>query len=843
MKPSDYNYSFASLLVLAFVLALVAPFSQAKTVTKVEVVAPTYPRTITLPEGEVKIHMPQVLTWEKYETLVAWTVVEVIPTGSKKRWIGTVKLKAQSDIDFNERLVVIYNIEAVERKFHDDITPPASVLNIAKAAVSLKPRSVPLDVVLRALPADFQTSRAKPGPATQLKHDPPKIFVATKPTALMLINGEPIRASIANTQLEYVVNTNWDLFYDKDSERYYTLNGTTWQYSKSLLKPKWKTTTKLPDDLTKLPDDANWQAVKKHLPAKKTKAKPPKILVSFEPAELILIDGKPQFYPIKDSGIDYLTNSGSDVFRYDKHYYYLVSGRWFKAKKLKGDWEPVEDLPKAFARIPEQHAKSHVLAAVPGTPAARAALIEASIPRKANISPEAGAGINVVYDGEPRFVPIENTNMKRAANTQYQVIQVKDRYYLCHNAVWFTSTSATGPWEVATSVPDVIYTIPASDPAHNTTYVYVDQDPQPSTHITYAYTSGYYGYYPYGSTVVYGSGWYYPPYYYYNPYGYPAYWYYPPSYGYGSYYNPTTGRYGERAVAYGPYGGAAAGAVYNPRTGTYARGETVWDSDEVARSGYAYNPNTNAYAAGNMYYDFDDNEGWREGYVQRGDRWVYGETTLDGNTARTEFETARGATGTSTRVRNEDSITGSGTINYKDRSAQTASKIDSEGAQIDIKGDKGGTATITKEYGAEGAKGEITTADGRTAELQSQLTEQGRKTDITGAGGGRASTIVNQSGRTTVGKSQSGDLYAGRDGNVYKRNDQGNWSRYQNGSWQDVSRPQRPGSSPAVQNYSRSSSGLNRHYSARQQGVRNYGQYQSIRSSAGRMRSGRRGRR
>ena len=43
--------------------------------------------------------------------------------------------------------------------------------------------------------------------------------------------------------------------------------------------------------------------------------------------------------------------------------------------------------------------------------------------------------------------------------------------------------------------------------------------------------------------------------------------------------------------------------------------------------------------------------------------------------------------------------------------------------------------------------------------------------------------------RTTVGASDSGDLYAGRDGNVYKKDQGGSWQSYNNGGWNNVQQP------------------------------------------------------
>lgn len=763
--------------------------------------APSYPRILQLPEGKIEIQMPQIESWVDYERLTAWTVMKVTPTGSNKTWIGTAKFEANSDIDFDERLVVIHDIEVVESKFLDNEQPPAEVIQFARKAMSLEAKSVPLDVVLHALPDDFEIQKIGPEKTVQLKRDPPVIYTSTSPTALMVINGEPIKARVKGTGLEFVVNTNWDLFYHESSKYYYVLNGKSWQRSKSLSKAKWDNVTVLPTDFATLPANNNWQDVRKHVPAVKAKSKPQKILVSLKPAELIVTDGKPSFWRIADTGIEWATNTEADLFLHEGNYYYLVSGRWFNSSKFKGPWQTVESLPSGFAQIPHSHQKGHVLTSVPGTSAARAAVIEANIPRKASVSADAGKDLEVVYDGDPKFVAIETTSMQRAANTNFQVILLDGTYYLCHNAVWFSSDSANGPWLVATLVPSTIYSIPASDPAHNVTYVYVYQEPEQKihTHVTYAYTSGYYGHYsygyPWGVSIVYGTGWYYPPYYYYGSHGYPAYYHYPTSYGYGSAYNPATGRYAQRSVAYGPYGGVAATSVYNPRTGAYGRGNAVWDSNEVARSGYAYNPSSRTYAAGNMYYDFENKKGWREGYVQRDGNWAYAQQTADRNTVRTKLDTSRGTQAVSQKSRNSSN----------------------NGLAVD------------------------------------------RATAVSGGGGAKLATARNETGRVTAAQSKSGNLYAGQNGNVYKRNDNGQWSQYQKGEWGSMSNRALSGASTSsrrskstlsnstrnnsTQQYNRNKQNLNRQYNARQSGSRNYSQFKSMGGSTGARRSSFGGRR
>jgi hypothetical protein len=135
------------------------------------------------------------------------------------------------------------------------------------------------------------------------------------------------------------------------------------------------------------------------------------------------------------------------------------------------------------------------------------------------------------------------------------------------------STAPTGPWNVASSVPKEIYTIPPSSPVYNVTCVTQTQT-SPTT-VESDHTAGYLGMFLIGTavglTIAYGTGYYYPPYYYHPPYGYPIYRPYPATYGVGAFYSPYSGTYGVARGAYGPYGGVTGAAWYNPSTGRYGR--------------------------------------------------------------------------------------------------------------------------------------------------------------------------------------------------------------------------------------------------------------------------------
>jgi hypothetical protein len=321
--------------------------------------------------------------------------------------------------------------------------------------------------------------------------------------------------------------------------------------------------------------------------------------------------------------------------------YYLVAGRWFRAPGFEGPWTfATPSMPDDFQKIPLEHPRSRVLAAVPGTQQAAEAVLLAQVPQTARVNKKQLKAPEVAYQGEPKFQPIEKTAVQHAVNTDKDVFKVGDLYYMCYQGVWFMAKAANGPWEVASTVPKEIYQIPASSPAHNVTYVTVVEDDDDDEWVTFAAVAAYTGVMIAWGCAVWGTGYYYPPYWGWGggyPYYYPRY----PTYGYGASYNPWTGAYRRTAVAYGPYGGAGVTSRYNPRTGTYSRGAAAWGPYGARGYGEAYNPRTGAYGqtrqGSNVYGS------WGTTSVQRGDQW-----------AQTARVTNR-ATGTTTRATRTDS--------------------------------------------------------------------------------------------------------------------------------------------------------------------------------------------
>jgi len=564
--------------------------------------ASTYPREFKNSAGRVKVHHPIIANWENFKSLSGRTPLE-ITSNAGDTWIGSLSFEVDTVVHFQDRIVSLHHPRPVRWDF-DGGEPPREVIDLARAAVQNGSDKVALDYLLRSLPDDFKIPSAAKAPP-QLNSSPPRIVVSNRPMRLMLIDGPPSMVAIESTGLEYVINTDWDIFHHKASDNWYLLSDKSWQTNNMLSSGDWFPTTELPNDFETLKFNSNWPQVAEAIPphASKTPAVP--FTISYEPTELILVDGEAQLEEIPGTVLRYVKNTDSDLFILADRYYLLVSGRWFMTKNLKRQWKAVKQLPAAFGKIPTDHARSYVLASVPGTAQARLALIEAAIPRISVFSLGAGDGLTVPYAGDPSFVEIQGTTLRRAENTPFQVIRHNNFYYLCHEGAWYKSTRAPGPWLLATEVPEEIYNIPSSDPAFNVTFVRLDSFDDSSKQVAYSQTSGYHRVYSNGYSLVYGTGWHYAGHIHNNPYGYNSYWRYPYSYGYGAWYNPVHGRYGYRGgYGYGYRGGYGYSPYYNyHHSATYEvnKPDKDWNWDLEGNKRRVYDQGPRNYVGSGQY--------------------------------------------------------------------------------------------------------------------------------------------------------------------------------------------------------------------------------------------------
>ena len=597
-----------------------------------------WPRGYSLAsEAQVVVYEPQVANWDDQKRLVALAAVSYVTKGEQKPALGTIKIEADTLVSTEQRLVKFSTLKITEANFQSlPKEQTREIIAEIEKGIPDDDRLIALDRVLSFV----DKSKIIPKNVEGLKSDPPTIFLSRSPAIMLNFDGEPIWSPIKDNELKFAVNTNWDIFQHEPTSLYYLRNDANWLKATSWRGP-WSAAGRLPASFNKLPDDENWKDVKANLPGK-AETRAPYVYVNTEPAELILLTGEPEYVPVPNTGLLWISNTESDLFRMGKNgpVYYLVAGRWFQAPNLNGNWTfATPSLPEDFKRISLEHPRSRVLAAVPGTQQAAEAVLLAQVPQIARVNKNEIKAPEVIYQGDPQYKDIQGTQLQRAVNTDKDIIKFGSSYYMCYQGVWFTSNSATGPWTLATLIPPEIYKIPPNSEAHNVTYVTVEEDNDDDEWVTYAAYAGYTGLMVGWGCAVWGTGWYYPPYYWYGGY-YPIYYPYWRTYGYAAWYNPYTGRYGTAGRIYGPYGGVGFGARYNPGTGTYSRGAFAYGPYGARGAAQAWNPRTGTYAQtrqGAGVYG-----SWGSTSVVRGDDW-----------ANTKRFTNR-QTGTTTRVTRGD---------------------------------------------------------------------------------------------------------------------------------------------------------------------------------------------
>ncbi|MHA6205388.1 hypothetical protein ACXU4B_13260 [Dyella soli] len=742
-----------------------------------------WPHSFDVGGQHLVLHHPQLDSWQdnvlKGRAAVAVKTGEKVGSDGKPHDVlvyGVMWFSARTNVDKALREVTLSRVTVDKVSFPTDTAHQAQYQELLRGIAARGGQVINLDTLEASLAIRREENLVK---NIAVRNDPPQIIFSFKPALLVLIDGQPALKPTAVSSVSRVVNTR-SLLLQQGGQYYLTFAGR-WVKAATLDGP-WTSAGTPPAAVAQAaqaaeqakqvdPLDEPSEALKQVLASGKL----PDIVVRSQPSELIMVDGEPQFAAIPGTQLAYVTNTASDVFVDQAHgqiWFALISGRWFSADTTMGPWRfvPGKDLPPDFANIPSDSPKSAVLASIPGTPEARESLIANAIPQTATVDRRT-TNLHLSYDGPPQFRPIEGTSLAYAWNTPVAVIRVSpDAYYAVQNGVWFTASSANGPWTVALQVPAAIYAIPASASLHYVTYVYVYGHDDDQVYVGYA--PGYYGTVVSNDVVVYGTGYACDPWVGSVWYGCPA------TYGFGVAFGWTP--WAGWGFGYA-WGWAWASAWYGPWWGPWG----YW-------GGYYPGYWGGAIAAANVYGR------WGNSVIAgRGVGWADPWTGNYGRAGRGGYvNTVTGGRGVGYAGRNTNIYTGTttaaaGGIRYNPQTGR-------------VVGGQGGAA-VNPYTGNAVAGGQRTTVNTQTGRVTEQAGVAGRTNQGAGAAGAfntqgaggdargagyvhydKATGEVSRGGVVDV----NDQVYAGKDGNVYQYSEDGGWQKVDpSGKFDKVSGP------------------------------------------------------
>ena len=505
--------SMRNFAMLGFIMTLNLAFAAAPLPSK-PAPAPdldSWPREVKLSNAAILIYQPQVNSWVD-NRIDLRSALAILPAGAEREAFGVIFATANTRIDKATRRVVLENLRITKTDF-----PTLSDHGAAYAAELQKRFAVGVHTLSLNSLKQTPALAGAAAPAAAVLNNVPKVIVSESPAILVPIDSAPVLQPLPkSTVFKRVINTKALIVQRIVEKDFYIHVFDGWLMSNSIQGP-WTLPFIPPKGLDAIAQAAiATHAVDMLDGGPNANPKPslangvPTIYTSQVPTELIVFDGQPQFVPVIGTGLLWATNTTSDIFvdSASKDYFVVLAGRWFRASALNGQWSFVANnaLPPDFANIPPSSLAGAVLQTVAGTPQAKQALNENSIAQTASVPRKNGPTFTPKFDGAPQFAPIAGTSLTYATNASAPVIRVApDSLYAVRAGVWFTASQVTGPWTIATSVPEAIYAIPPSSPLYYTTYVRI-YDVTPDV-VHAGYTPGYLGtaVSPSG-TVVYGTG-------------------------------------------------------------------------------------------------------------------------------------------------------------------------------------------------------------------------------------------------------------------------------------------------------------------------------------------------
>jgi len=211
--------------------------------------------------------------------------------------------------------------------------------------------------------ANAQQGAPPPSLKNAKKNKIPEIYLSQVPAELLMSEGPPQFESIPEAKLDYVKNTNANIFREPGGQDYYILLAGRWFRSKSLQNGPWQFLDgkNLPAGFAKIPGGSPKAGVLVSVPgtppareALIANSIPQTATITRNQAHLeVKYDGDPQFKNIEGTELQYAVNTATPVIRVnDKNFYAVENAVWFVGSAPVGPWAVAAAVPEVIYTIP-----------------------------------------------------------------------------------------------------------------------------------------------------------------------------------------------------------------------------------------------------------------------------------------------------------------------------------------------------------------------------------------------------------------------------------------------------------------------------------------------------------
>jgi hypothetical protein len=177
---------------------------------------------------------------------------------------------------------------------------------------------------------------------------------------------------------------------------------------------------------------------------------PPKIIIRWKPAVLIIIDGQPELQDIEGSDLQRVVNTPYVIVKTGGDFYLASDKNWFTARDILGPWKLTRTLPKDVQQIDAELAKQKQELLEQQETGLDGVSADNTDPRVPEIVVSTEPAELIFIDGNLEMAPLQGNEILYVGNTDSDVVfeVASQNYYVLLSGRWYRSKDLErGPWE------------------------------------------------------------------------------------------------------------------------------------------------------------------------------------------------------------------------------------------------------------------------------------------------------------------------------------------------------------------------------------------------------------